>query len=182
MGGAQAVQVLEGLLAQGGPSGTPGFRIDLAQEEDGTIGVSVAGRSFSIVPQSSQLSSPSQNVTTEYTPKPTLHRWQEEMAIVPLGSNETLGRLVAHIVNRLLPSARQRAEVEAERIKRVQKEAADTAALKEDTVEPARMIDLPGPLASPQTVAAALIEDVEMGESPYSRLMISDSTCQSPLT
>jgi len=169
MGGAQAVQVLEGLLAQTGQGGTEAIRINLAHDEDGTIGISVGGRSFSFpalgTNPSNTVSSP--GATAEYVPKPTLQRWQEEMAVVPGAAGEQMIRLVTHVINCLLPEARQKAKEEGDRVRQAEEEAAATAAkLKEEDTTSAAAIALPESRSSPLADAGPAIKegDVEMGE------------------
>ena len=166
MGSAQAIQILEGLLAQTGHGSAEGIRINLAQEENGTIGVSVGGRSFSFTPQNAPRNAGSSDITTDYVPKPTLQRWQEEMAIVPAASGVQMTRLVKHVINRLLPSAYQHAEEEAERVRIFEEEAAATAAkLKEEEMASAAAVALPESRdPTPPTMQSSPDVDVEMGE------------------
>ncbi len=161
MGGQQAVQVLEGLLTQTGSSGTQAIRIGLAQDEDGTVGISVGGRSFSISPESRPSDESPPDVAIDCVPKPTLSRWQEEFAIVPGASSEQVTNLAKHVINRLLPEARRSAEENAKIA--LDNRARIQAKHIHETIEPTMSAALGEPQAVPMQSPVATDEDVQMG-------------------
>jgi E3 ubiquitin-protein ligase HUWE1 len=159
MGGSQAVQILENLLSRSSPSRQDAIRINLAHEENGLIGLSIGNRSITlpaINPASPYPGEPS----SDYTPRPTAHRWQEELAVVPGPKADSTARLVIHIINRLLPEARSVAEEEAARLQR------DEELALSSKMEPMSEV-IEGTRSSNATLGAATSEDIEMGKSSF---------------
>ncbi|KAK4689594.1 E3 ubiquitin-protein ligase HUWE1, partial [Tremellales sp. Uapishka_1] len=170
--GAEAVQLLEDLVSHGRRGHDPAnaIRVNVSQNEDGGIGLTIGGRSF-IVPPTHHRAPPQPtpaDVLHEYTPKPTLQRWHDEMAVVPGTATDHSARLAAHIINRLLPEAKKQAALEAERLKEVEQAAAAEAEKKRlEELDSAAAVALPesrrSPLPEPQ---APINEDIEMGVPP----------------
>lgn len=182
----EALRLLEQLIAQTRNTGAEAFRVDLAQDGEGAIALTLGGRSFHIPPPPAPAAA-DQDVTFEFVPKPTNQRWLEEMAIVPGGySNSYTTRLVTHIVNRLMPEAKRLAEEEAEKQRKADLEEAERrrkedeereAAEKkkrEEELESAAAIALPESRVSPPPEVEAS-GDVEMApeEASLARTVVS---------
>jgi E3 ubiquitin-protein ligase HUWE1 len=116
------MHLLQQMVEQTRTTGAEAFRVDLTQDVEGAIVLTLGGRSFHL-PAPSTRTSATEDVTTDFVPKPTLQRWLEEMSIVPAGySNTYTTRLVMHIVNRLMPEAKKRADEDAEKQKKADEE------------------------------------------------------------
>jgi E3 ubiquitin-protein ligase HUWE1 len=175
----EALRLLEQLIAQTRNTGGEAFRVDLAQDAEGAIALTLGGRSFHIPPPPAPAAA-DQDVTFEFVPKPTNQRWLEEMAIVPGGySNTYTTRLVTHIVNRLMPEAKRLAEDEAQKQRKADEEEAERrrkedeereAAEKqkrEEELESAAAIALPESRVSPPPPEVPDASgDVEMAPEP----------------
>lgn len=161
-GGPQAMQLLETLLARHGQDGRETISINIA-ESGNAIDLSIGGRSFAMTSPNQPVSSSEESPAIDYTPKPTMQRWLEEMSLMP-GSSDQTTRLVNHVINRLMPEAKQRAEADAERTKRAEEDAAGEVekAQAEETAS-AASVALP---QSPVTAIPVLPpQDVEMGRA-----------------
>ena len=129
--GGQTMDIIERLLQAVGHQSSEGIQIRISPDADGNIGLAVGDRSYNLGTQSSP-QSPEAAVdvlTAEYIPQPTMHRWHDEMSVIP-GPSTTLmtSRLANHIINRLLPDARKRADEAAKTAEEeAKKEAADAA-------------------------------------------------------
>lgn len=177
LGGPQAVQFLESIVQQSRNTGAETIRVDLAHRNDGGFGLTIGGRSFVVAPPARKLPSNAEDLQGEYEPRPTMQRWQEEAQLFPYTAPEQLARLIVHIINHLLPAARQAAKEEAERLakqeaidaeKRRKEEAeAKEAATKqrEEDTNTAANVELP--VSRPDTALDDAIdddEDIDMGE------------------
>ncbi|WRT70096.1 uncharacterized protein IL334_007090 [Kwoniella shivajii] len=172
MGGTEAVQMLENLIASRQVGGTEAIRIDFAQDQNGTVGLSVGGRTFSLQPpQSHHQQASNSDVLSEYVPVPTMQRWQEEMNMATAARTELINRLIIHIINRLMPEARRRAEEELAKIKKEEAEAAELEAEEQKkNLASATSVALP---QSPQIVPEDI--DQPMGESNHSSLTLTSA-------
>nr|XP_019010464.1 uncharacterized protein I206_04933 [Kwoniella pini CBS 10737]OCF49245.1 hypothetical protein I206_04933 [Kwoniella pini CBS 10737] len=123
MGGTEAVQMLESLITSRQLAGSEAIRIDFAQDHNGTIGLSVGGRTFALhPPQNRQAQSNEADVVAEFVPVPTMQRWQEDMQLATSARNELTSRLVVHVINHLMPEARRRSEEETAKQKVLEEE------------------------------------------------------------
>ncbi|CAK9787037.1 hypothetical protein CC85DRAFT_263373 [Cutaneotrichosporon oleaginosum] len=123
--GPQAVTVVENMLQRTRNHGADGIRVDLAHRQDGSFGLSIGGQSFTVAPPTRQLPQTAEDIQPEFEPRPTLHRWQEEMNLFPYNSPEQVSRVVLHIINRLLPAAREASAREAERLRKEEEKIAE---------------------------------------------------------
>ena len=171
MGGAPAVHLMERVLAQTGSAAAQAIRIDFTQGDNGGIGLSIGGRSFQIPSQHSRQNSFTHNdVATDFVPKPTSQRWQEEMALAPGHTKRSLARIVLHVVNQLLPSARHRAKDSAAQAVRSEAEIPEAIAdlpekdSNEDSDAPVHV----GPQSSPPTAIGNDNADIPMGKQSRS--------------
>ncbi|WWD19760.1 hypothetical protein CI109_104224 [Kwoniella shandongensis] len=166
MGGSEAVQMLENVIASRQLAGSDAIRIDFAQDQSGTIGLSVGGRTFALNNPAQRQSSTATNVVSAYVPLATLNRWQEEMMLCSAAKPESVSRLVVHIINRLMPEARRRAEEEEARLKQAEVDAAKAEAVeKNKTLESATSVALPGSRQSSPSPEDDEDEDIAMNDS-----------------
>ncbi|WWC64740.1 uncharacterized protein I303_107351 [Kwoniella dejecticola CBS 10117] len=181
MGGTEAVQMLESLITNRQMAGNEAIRIDFAQDHNGTIGLSVGGRTFALhPPQNRQTQSNNAEILIEFIPIPTMQRWQEGMQLATTARNELTSRLVIHVINHLMPDARQRAEAEAAKQQMAQ-EADVKAEAEEQTknLAAAASVHLPESRApSPDAQDIAMDEDinpepVEPASESLARTLIS---------
>ncbi|KAK8853332.1 hypothetical protein IAR55_004036 [Kwoniella newhampshirensis] len=131
MGGSDAVQMLETLIASRQLAGSDAIRIEVAQDQTGIIGLSVGGRTFAFNAATQRLPTGASSAPTPHTahaPLTTLDRWQVEMNLCTVARNESASRLVVHLINRLMPEARHRAQEEEARIKQADADAAKAEA------------------------------------------------------
>ncbi|WVF67236.1 hypothetical protein IAT40_001984 [Kwoniella sp. CBS 6097] len=161
MGGSAAVQALEDLISSRQNAGPDAIRISFSQDLNGRIGLSVDGRTFSLAHPhanaSSTLPGGAVDLLSEYVPVPTMQRWQEEMNLATTSRNELTSRLVLHIVNRLMPEARRRAEEEEAKNKKAEEEAAKAAA-----EEQSRQLESATEVALPESGQPSPIADADV--------------------
>ena len=128
-GPSQMLEIIERLMARLNQQVTHNMQIRVSSEANGSIGLAIGDQSYNLGPSSPTAPEVAiEELTTEYVPKPTMHRWQDEMSVIPGSPTLMTSRLVNHIVNRLLPEARRRAEQEAAVLKAAEEEAAKEAA------------------------------------------------------
>ncbi|OCF44407.1 hypothetical protein I317_01667 [Kwoniella heveanensis CBS 569] len=187
MGGSAAVQALEDLISSRQHAGPDAIRISFSQDMNGRIGLSVDGRTFSLSHPHANASSAAPggavDLLSEYAPVPTMQRWQEEMNLATTSRNELTSRLVLHIVNRLMPEARRRADEEEAKNKKADEEAAKAAAEEQNKqLESASEIALPesgqpSPLADVDDDDADIaMEDEEGTEDEEDAFMPTDAS------
>lgn len=171
MGGSHAVRLLESLLARSERNGMDAVRISFSQAENGTIDVSIGNRSFNLPHAPPQAAGETtSNLPIDSTPKPTVERWQEEATLAPIHAKVIHERIVQHLVNRLLPQARQRAEEEVEKRKESRDLKTEGSTSGPDSVLLTDIQD-PEPLASAftqPTTSSVTVEDIEMDDVPAS--------------
>ncbi|WVQ77455.1 hypothetical protein IAR50_007141 [Cryptococcus sp. DSM 104548] len=110
LGGADAIHVLENLIANRHITGSDATWLSFVRDHLGNLtAMSVNGRTFPLN-GNNRSNVPSGHISAEFVPMTTVQRWGEELALVPLSRNEATSRLVLHLINRLLPEARRRAE------------------------------------------------------------------------
>ncbi|GMK58897.1 hypothetical protein CspeluHIS016_0603390 [Cutaneotrichosporon spelunceum] len=173
--GQQAVAFVENILQRNRNHGAERIRVDLAHRQDGSFGLSIGGQSFTVPPPTRQLPNTAEEIQCEFEPRPTINRWQEEMALFPYTSQEQISRVVLHIINRLLPAAREASardterlrkeeEEEAERLRKEEEEAA-AEAVKQREEEQAQAALVSLPESRPQTSQGSAVdidEDIDM--------------------
>ncbi|ORX40510.1 hypothetical protein BD324DRAFT_596040 [Kockovaella imperatae] len=175
-GPGQMLEMIERLLQRINHQATHNMQIRLSSEANGSIGLSIGDRNYNFGPSSSPTETTAEDVTAEYVPKPTMHRWQEEMSVIPGNSSVMVTRLVHHIINRLLPDARKRAEemeaaeaaADAERAKQAAEAESAARAAAAEAAEAAQSeaaaVALPASRGSPAPDATPPTEEVEMEE------------------
>lgn len=122
--GPEAARLIESVLHRHRHAGRHDLRIGFSQAPDGGVGLQIDGRVYTFPPPDRQNGDqqPSQSpldISTEFIPKPSMQRWHDEMVVC----GEDSAKLVNHIINRLLPEARERAQEEAEKAKKAEDEA-----------------------------------------------------------
>ncbi|ORY33382.1 hypothetical protein BCR39DRAFT_491673 [Naematelia encephala] len=146
-----STQLIENLLGRAHRHHVDSVRIDISTDNGGSIGLSIPGPAGLDAPSTS-------NEGVEVSPESTVRRWDQEMAMRP--HVDPQARLVAHIVNRLLPEARKRADDES---RRQQEAEAETVA-----VAPSEHNEEPKPASAALVSESPQIQegpDVEMGRS-----------------
>ncbi|WVR09546.1 hypothetical protein IAU60_006615 [Kwoniella sp. DSM 27419] len=143
--------------------GSQAIRIDFAQDETGHIGLTVNGRSL---PLNGHVQQVPRNVDLllEYAPRPTKQRWLEEMNLATTSRNETSSRLVIHLVNRLLPDARRRADEEDAKNKIADHGATEVLAGRQVT-QLGTAMDVALPASQPASPGVAEDLDVAMNDT-----------------
>ena len=111
----QALDLIERLLGRIGHH-SRAVQIRLSGDDQGNIGLSIGDQSYNLAaPTSPRSPGPeADDITPEYIPKPSLQRWHEEMSVCPGNTPDVATRMVNHLVNLLLPAAKQRAEAAQE--------------------------------------------------------------------
>lgn len=132
-GGREAIRMLEELLVQAGQGGTESVRINFSEGENGSVHLSIGGRSFMFPSRRNrEPATAAQEVKLDYSPQPTAQRWQDELSISPARLKQLTSRLALHIINRLLPEAKRSAEEEAEKRRTAEEGAAAVAARRKE--------------------------------------------------
>lgn len=173
--GQQAVAFVENILQRNRNHGAERIRVDLAHRQDGSFGLSIGGQSFTVPPPTRQLPNTAEEIQYEFEPRPTMHRWQEEMNLFPYNSPDQISLIVLHIINRLLPAAREASAREAERLRKEEEELAErrrkeeeeaaAEAAKKREEEQAHAASVALPESRPETSQGGDIdEDIDMGE------------------
>ncbi|OCF61440.1 hypothetical protein L486_01088 [Kwoniella mangroviensis CBS 10435] len=161
MGGVEAVQMIENLITSRHLAGSEAIRIDFAQDHNGTVGLSVGGQTFALRPpqgrQTHQQQLADSDVLAEFFPVPTMQRWQESMQLAILARNELTSRLVIHVVNRLMPEARRRAEEEEAKNKKAEEEAA-----RAEAEEQKKNLESAASVALPESRQPSPVEDADV--------------------
>jgi len=169
-GGREALQFLEQFVHSSRHTGRETIRVDLAQHHDGSFGLSIGGRTFTVNPPSTNRAPVTpERLQAEFKPRPSFPRWLDEQAIFPYTSPDQLTRVSHHLVNRLLPEARVRCKEEAEKRKareeeerkkkeQEEAEAAAAAAAKAEAEAQAQ----PEPSSDDHDIVDS--DDVEMGK------------------
>ena len=138
-GGSRAVQLLEELLAQTEQAGVGSLHIGISQTENGQIDITVAGRTYRIPYRPGQPSSPTSPTSptspngensgpVDYAPRLTATRWLEESRLAPLKISTFINNMVVHLINRMMPEAKKKAEIEAKKEAEEEAKRAEQAA------------------------------------------------------
>ncbi|ODN73426.1 hypothetical protein L202_07951 [Cryptococcus amylolentus CBS 6039] len=110
LGGADAIHMLENVLANRHITGSDATWLSFTRDQSGNLtAMSVNGRTFPLN-GNHRSNAPPGHISAEFVPMTTLQRWGEELNLAPLSRTEGTSRLVLHLINRLLPEARRRAE------------------------------------------------------------------------
>jgi E3 ubiquitin-protein ligase HUWE1 len=171
--GQQAVAFVQDILQRNRNHGAERIRVDLSHRQDGSFGLTIGGQTFTVPPPTRHLPNTPEEIQGEFQPHPTMHRWQEEMSLFPYTSTEQVSRMVLHIINRLLPAAREASardaerlrKEEAERAERLRKEEEEAAAeaAKKREEEQAQAASVALPESRPETSqGGAIDEDIDM--------------------
>ena len=184
---AQAGQFIESLLTRGLPERhtvtglpeRPWQPIIQVQEADGRRSTRLGPRQAGFPGGSAEFARanpgevsagnvPAGDVSAEYVPRPSWHRWRDEMTIIPGLTSDQAPRLAIHIINRLLPEARLRAAEDAARMQKLEEDKMLDARQAEGE-QPTGAIALSGVEASPPTAidGASSGGVEEMGESRH---------------
>lgn len=174
-GGAQAVRFLQDIVQSSRHSGHETLRVDLARDNDGVVGLSIGGRSYTFPNPSSAPRPPvtPEKLQAEYKPRPTMQRWQDEQGIFPYTAPEQISRIVAHTLNRLLPEAKARCEEDAKRkAKAAEEEEKQKKAEQEKEAAEAAAAAAAAPVTAPTEVVEVdddneilhSYDDVDMSE------------------
>jgi E3 ubiquitin-protein ligase HUWE1 len=176
--GPDAVRLVDGILRRHAAAGRQALSIGMSAASDGGVHLEIGGRRYTFPPPGQQNREDPHarfepDISAEFVPRPTLQRWHDEMHIC----GEDSAKLVNHIINRLLPEAKKRAEVEAAKTKKEDEEATAAAEKaqeesrkaeeeKEKTAEEARKAEAAtaAEVALPTSRVPTPPHDVEMAE------------------
>lgn len=135
--GPEAARLVENILHRSQHTGQRDIRLGFNTAPDGSINLQINGNVYSFPSPDRQHASATDapaEIASEFIPKPSSQRWQDEMALC----GEDSSKLVNHIINRLLPEAKARAAAEEEKMKKAEEEAEQKADEKRKADEEAK--------------------------------------------
>lgn len=176
--GPEAARVVENILHRSQNTGQRDIRLGFNTAPDGSINLQFNGHVWSFPSPERQQALAAEapaEIASEFIPKPSSQRWQDEMALC----GEDSSKLINHIINRLLPEAKIRAAAEEAKIKKAEEEAEkkaeekrkadEEAKVKEDaqkaSAEPTPAVAAPAEVALPESRIPTPVVDVEMADA-----------------